>query len=123
MKMQNSNLPPYPEGHEYYGPFVEETLTNGWCYGLITQNPCPDHPDGCISGDGFVVAPDGCYAGLMWWAECPWEFEQINEPEGEKFFGVFEVRFTLPVRSEADLAANFRAVLPRIHAAYEQWKA
>jgi len=120
--MQRFKLPPYPEGNEYYGPLVEATLTDGWCYGTITQNPCPNHRDGCISGDGFVVAPDGCYAGLVWWQECPWEFKQIGEPKGDTFFGIFEVTFALPVRSDEDLAKNFRSTLPRLISAYKRWK-
>lgn len=84
--MQEPKLPPYLEGHEFYGGLVEATLADGWCYGAITQNPCPDHPEGCVSGDGFVVAPDGSYAGLVWWAECPWEFEQIGASKKDKFY-------------------------------------
>jgi hypothetical protein len=123
VKMQEPKLPQYPEGHEFYGRLVEATLTDGWCYGAITQTPCPDHPEGCVSGDGFAVAPDGSYAGLVWWAGCPWEFEQIGESKKDKFFGIFEVKFALPVRSEADLAENFRVTLPRLRSAYERWKA
>ncbi len=69
-----NELPPYPAGHKYYGPFVPETLIDGWCYGAITEFLEPDNPCGCDSGDGFVVAPDGSYCGLVWWTECPWEF-------------------------------------------------
>ena len=121
--MQNARLPPYPEGHEFYGPFVHATLTDGWCYGAITQSPCRDHSEGCVSGDGFVVAPDGCYAGLVWWTDCPWECKQIGEPKTDKFFGIFEVKFSRPVRTEADLTENFRVLLPRLRSAYELWKA
>jgi len=26
----SNQFPPYPEGHDYYGPFAEETLTDGF---------------------------------------------------------------------------------------------
>jgi len=120
---ENNKLPPYPEGHEYYGPFVVKTLTDGWCYGAITENPCDYCPECCPTGDGFAVAPDGSYAGLVWWTDCPWEFELIERPGPEKFFGVFEVRFPFPVKGEADLAKNFQTVLPQLQFAYERWKA
>ncbi len=114
-------LPRYPAGHEYYGPFVAGTLTDGWCYGAITEFLEPDTPEGCASGDGFVVAPDGSYCGLVWWTECPWEFKQIEGPRGERFWGIFEVRFPKPVNSVADLVDNFRAILPALQQSYEHW--
>jgi hypothetical protein len=118
----SSQFPPYPEGHEYYGAFAEETLTDGWCYGYITASPCDAHPDGCESGDGFAVAPDGTYAGLVWWTECPWEFERIGGSKGD-LFGVFEVRFPRAVRSIDDLVFNFRSVLPMLKNEHDTWLA
>ena len=44
-------------------PLIEETLTDGWCFGAITELA---QPDGCARGDRFVVAPDGSRAGLIW---------------------------------------------------------
>src|SRR5262249_52458442 len=115
--------PPYPAGHKYYGPFVEETLTHGWCYGAITEFIEPDKPEGCDSGDGFVAAPDGSYCGLVWWTECPWEFEQIEGPRREKFWGVFDVGFRRPVFAVGDWVENFGHVLPALRGSYEGWKA
>lgn len=118
-----SELPPYPTGHEYYGPFVVETLTGGWCYGAITEFLELENPDGCDSGDGFVVAPDGSYCGLVWWTRCPWEFEQIGGPRRQKCWGVFEVRFPKPVFSVADLVENFRHILPMLQKSHQKWRA
>jgi hypothetical protein len=119
----SNKLPPYPEGHKYYGSYVEETLTDGWCYGAITEFLEPDKPEGSDSGDGFVVAPDGSYCGLVWSTDCPWEFEQIEGPRRDKFWGVFEVRFPKPVRSLADLVDDFRHVLPGLRESYKRWLA
>ena len=109
-------LPPYPQGHSYYGPFVEETLTDGWCYGAITEYLPECGQEFCGSGDGFAVAPDGTYCGLVWWTDCPWEFEQIEGPRSERFWGIFELRFPKPIRSTQDLVDNFRHVLPTLQA-------
>lgn len=120
--MSASVLPPYPQGHPYYGPLVEETLTDGWCYGAITEYFEPERAEGCESGDGFVVAPDGSYCGLVWWTACPFEFELIEGPRRENFWGVFEVRFPKAVRSTQDLVDNFRQVLPALQDARDRWR-
>src|SRR4029079_3627381 len=58
----------YPAGHWYDGfPLVEETRTDGWCYGAVTEFNEPEcHPNGCESGNGFVETPDGARIGLVW---------------------------------------------------------
>jgi len=57
-----------PGAPVYHGfPLVEETRTDGWCYGAIAEFNQPEcHSDGCESGDGYVEAPDGSRAGLVW---------------------------------------------------------
>lgn len=89
---------------------------DGWYYGAITEFVDPEnYPDGCDSGDGFVQAPDGSRAGLVWWTDGPEEIVEIVPPEGDRW-GVWEVRFTRPVKSLDDLIANFRDVLPLLQA-------
>jgi hypothetical protein len=128
--MSKEELPPRPQGHEYYGPLEPATLTDGWCYGYVTLSPCPSHPEGCDSGDGYAVAPDGTYAGLVWWTQCPWEIEPAEDDDDDDgdsgnglCFGVFEVQFQRPVESTGDLVANFRDVLPLLKARRAQWLA
>ena len=118
--MSHDSLPPLPEGHKFYGPLEPATLTDGWCYGYITASPCDQHPDGCESGDGYAVAPDGAYAGLVWSTECPWVIEPVvgSASDDGLCFGVFEVRFTSPVATMDDLVANFRTILPHLRAQY-----
>lgn len=108
----NSVLPPYPQGHDFYGPFVEETLTDGWCYGSITEFIDSDRDEGCVSGDGFVVAPDGCYCGLVWSVDFPEPFEILRGPSREKCWAVLEVKFLKTVYSVQDLVDNFHSILP-----------
>lgn len=67
------------------------------------------------------MAPDGSYCGLVWWVDCPWEIEPIAGPRSDRLWGVFEVRFPKPIRVDADLVDNFRAILPALKAARERW--
>jgi hypothetical protein len=92
----------------YHGfPLLEETRTDGWCYGAITAF---DDPEGCEAGDGFVVAPDGSRAGLVW-SVGEFETQQVCEPTANRW-GVYEIAFPHPVRNVVDLVDCFRTVLP-----------
>lgn len=97
-----------PEGAPvYYGfPLVEATRTDGWCFGAITAF---EDPDGCDCGDGFVVAPDGSRAGLVWEVgEFP--VREVCGPDDGRW-GVYAVWFPKVVRSVEDLVECFRSVL------------
>jgi hypothetical protein len=116
----DANMPAFiarPAGSPvYHGfPLVEESRTDGWCFGAITAF---ENPDGCCGGDGFVVAPDGSRAGIVWMvSDSP--LEQISRPGSDRW-GVWFVPFPHPVRTVADLVDCFRHVLPqlqRLHAA------
>ena len=53
-----------PGAPVYHGfPLIPETCIDGWCYGAIMAF---ENPRGCKVGDGFVQAPDGSRAGLVW---------------------------------------------------------
>jgi hypothetical protein len=99
----------------YHGfPVVPETLTDGWVYGAITDYLDPDGADG---GDGYVIAPDGRRAGLVWAAD-EGAFAEISPPDQGRW-GVYAVWFPKPVRTLEDLIECFRHVLPdlqRVHA-------
>ncbi len=77
-----------PEGAPvYHGfPIIEKTCTDGWCFGAITDY---EDLDGCDSGDGFVVAPDGSRAGLVWDVG-DGELAQIIPPDEERW-GVYQI--------------------------------
>ncbi len=106
---------PKPIYHAF--PIVHETLTDGWLFGAITVY---EDPDGCKSGDGFVVAPDGSRAGLDWHVGRG-KIKQVAKPD-EHQWGVYDVFFPKPVRTTADLVKNFRAVLPQVKKVYDTLK-
>ena len=108
-----------PEGAPvYHGfPVVGETMTDGWCFGAITDF---SDPDGCSGGDAFVVAPDGSRAGLIWEVgDGP--PQQVLPPDEERW-GVYSVWFPKTVRNVDDLVHCFRTVLPSLQAIHAQIK-
>ena len=107
-----------PRRNRWYDGFslVEETRTDGWCYGAITEFNEPEcHPDGCESGDGYVETPDGSRIGLAW---STGNFAGTWDRAGDQGMGVFEVAFPKPVKNLDDLVECFRTVLPEIQALY-----
>lgn len=95
----------------YYGfPVIEETLTEGWLFGAITA--FDDDPEGRTFGDGFVIAPDGSRAGIVWEVG---EFatREICAPTSDRW-GVYGVAFPHAVRCISDLVEGFRAVMPEL---------
>jgi len=101
----------------YHGfPLIEETRTEGWCFGAITDFLSPDSELGCTYGDGYVEAPDGTRAGLVWEVG-QGEIQQILPPEPGRW-GVYAVWFSQPVRSVDDLLSNFRGILPALMETY-----
>ena len=116
----NPELPAFlarPEETPVYHGFdlVEETRTDGWCFGAITEF---EDLDGCEDGDGFVVAPDGSRAGIVWEVGDR-EIEEISPPEQDRW-GVYAVWFPRPVRTVEDLVFGFRSVLPGLRRKYEE---
>ena len=98
----------------YHGfPLIEETETDGWLYGAITDF---EVPEGARAGDGFVQAPDGRRAGLVWEVGAG-ELAEISAPD-EQRWGVYAIWFPTPIRNAADLAACFRHVLPQLKAVH-----
>ena len=101
-------------GHWLDGfPLVEETRTDGWCYGAISEFNEPEcHPDGCESGDGYVEAPDGSRTQLTWATgtfAAKW-----TPPPGGHGNGVYEVAFPKRVKNLHDLVECFKSVVPQI---------
>jgi hypothetical protein len=94
----------------YHGfPVIEESETDGWKYGAITAfEGVRDEKQ----GDGFVIAPDGSRAGIVW--DTGGAHFSVILPPGEGRWGVYGVRFPTAVSSRQDLIQNFRAVLPQL---------
>ena len=102
------NLPAFlarPAGTPvYHGfPLIEETRTDGWVYGAITE--VPDSKDG-TEGDAYVEAPDGARAGIAW-SVGSYPTRAICRP-GPARWGVLGIAFPRPVRSMEDLIFCFR---------------
>ncbi len=92
---------------------------DGWQLGLIAS-PWPG-PWPKRNGDLFVSAPGGEQAGIAWESGGP-EFLRIAEPSDGRW-GVFQVRFPIPVLGPEDLIRNFHAVLPLLRREHAAWQA
>ena len=106
-----------PEGAPaYHGfPIIPETATDGWYFGAITEFA---DPNGCDSGDAFVVAPDGSRAGLVWDVG-EGEVKDISPPDAKRW-GVYQIWFPKRTRTTDDLVTCFRAVLPQLQQIYQR---
>jgi hypothetical protein len=102
----------------YHGfPLIPETYKDGWCFGAITDF---QDPSGCTWGDGFVQAPDGSRAGLVWQVGNG-SLSEIMPPEPDRW-GVYAIYFPRPVSNLKDLRECFEQVLPQLRERYEQIK-
>jgi hypothetical protein len=87
----------------YHGfPIIPETMTEGWCFGAITEYASAA---GCDSGDAFVVAPDGSRAGLVWEVG-EGEPSEICAPNDTRW-GVYALYFPRVIRTTDDLVVCF----------------
>lgn len=104
-------------------PLVMETETDGFIYGEITDHFNFDYEEEahCTSGDGFVQAPDGSRAGIIWDIEEKPYISVSIEPEEDRW-GVYYIGFVKPIKTMDDLIFNFRRVLPLIKDAYNKAK-
>jgi hypothetical protein len=95
----------------YHGfVIVPETYIDGWVLGEITAYI------GAESGDGFVVAPDGSRAGLVWEVG-DGSLTEVLPPEPSRW-GVYAIWFPYEMRKMEDLISNFRSVLPVLKMQY-----
>lgn len=106
-----------PPGHApaYHGFVVlGASEVDGWTLGMITEFG--------VEGDGFVVAPDGRRAGLVWTADGAEYFESggaefYTEVLGadERRWGVYAVGVRRPLRGPEDARSYLAALLPWLH--------
>jgi len=86
---------------------IASSERDGWLLGHIGipwPGPWPKK-----NGDLFVADPEGWQAGIAWESDGP-DIAMIAGPS-EGRWGVFQLRFPLPVMSEHDLVRNFHLVL------------
>jgi hypothetical protein len=105
-----------PGAPVYHGfPLIDGAEVDGWQLGMITGFAAG--PDS--GGDGYVVAPDGRRAGLVWESETSEPYiEQVMAPE-EGRWGVWAIGLPSPLRSEADARAYLAAALPLLRPKWE----
>lgn len=89
---------------------IESSRHEGWALGYIGI-PWPG-PWPKFNGDLFVVDSEGWQAGLSWESTGP-QVVEISGPCAARW-GVYQVRFSLPVMSEHDLVRNFVEILPML---------
>jgi hypothetical protein len=106
-----------PAGSPVYHGYVvvPETYIDGWVLGEVTPFLREQ------SGDGFVVAPDGTQASLVWEVGAV-DVAEIMPATPQKW-GVYAVAFPEPMKNTKDLVSNFRAVLPALQAAHARARA
>jgi hypothetical protein len=98
---------------------IPESERDGWRLGLIGvpwPGPWPKR-----NGDLFVAAPNGDQAGIAWETGGP-DLARISGPS-EGRWGVFQLRFPLPVMCADDLVRNFHVVLPLLQREYAAYHA
>jgi hypothetical protein len=113
-------MTPPPGSKPYHGfPLIEETRWHGWCYGAVTDFLEADSEAGCSIGDGFVEAPDGSRAGLMWNVDPEPKFAVVEGPSGSRW-GLFH--FTIPeaIASVRDLQQTFWRMVPVLEQLYQR---
>lgn len=74
------------------------------------------------SGAGALTGPDGSQAGLRWMLSDDGPYIMRLEPPGGEHWGVYQLGFTRPVRSEADLLANLTEHLPKLQLIYRRFR-
>lgn len=108
-----------PGAPAYYGfPVLDASETDGWRLGVISD---PTGSTGTDYLDGFVVAPDGSRAGLIWVANEN-AISQVLAPTPDRW-GVYKVPLPSGVNGEAELIAAFRHVLPELKSLWQNARA
>lgn len=105
-----------PGAPVYHGfPLIEGAEVDGWQLGMITGFAAGPN----ATGDGYVVAPDGRRAGLVWESETSEAYiEEVLAPE-EGRWGVWAIGLPVPLCSEADAGAYLAAAIPFLRPKWE----
>jgi hypothetical protein len=123
-ELTDPSKPPFlaapPGSKPYHGhPLLEETRTEGWCLGAVTDPFEPDCEGGCTTGDAFVEAPDGSRAGVVWTVDERPRFGVVCRPDRGRW-GVFHFTVLAPIASMDDIREAFTAMLPALKGLYKR---
>lgn len=110
-------MAPPPGSPPYYGFAVTDITADGFALGLISD---PLDDDRAASqGDGFVVAPDGSRAGLVWKVDAPYAFRTVEDTDAR--WGVWLVGVSAPWTSRQAVEAAFPAIVADLKPHWEAW--
>ena len=94
-------------------PVITATECEGWYFGAISDLVEFKNFD---SGDGYVIAPDGSRAELLWQIG-KGDITQVLPPD-EQRWGAYAVWFPKSIRTLDDLVFGFRYILPNLQKFY-----
>jgi hypothetical protein len=106
-----------PGAPAYRGfPLVEGAEVDGFQLGMISGMGED------VVGDGYVVAPDGSRAGLIWAAEVEEAYCSEQLAPGPGRWGVFAVGLPLPLRNPEQARAYLAGLLPELRPRWQAWR-
>src|SRR5262249_1750694 len=108
-----------PDGSPVYHGFVilDDMVIDGFTLGKITH--CEAEP--LETGDGFVVAPDGSRAGIVWEVCDSRYFHEVVPIEVDRWgCGVSAL---LPMTSRENARKNLESILSQLKSRWAEWKA
>lgn len=108
-----------PEGAPvYHGfPVLQDVEFDGFLLGKITDFEAQPSR----YGDGFVVAPDGSRAGLVWEVSDEPHFSEVC-PEDAERWGVWAVNFPHPMNGRENARRNLETVLSELKKKWQKWR-
>jgi len=106
-----------PGAPVYYGfVILDDVSVDGFTLGKITDFEA----EPCNYGDGFVFAPDGSRAGLVWEVSEKSYFSEVLAPDLDRW-GVWAVSFPNPMTSRKNALANLVMILPQLKEKWLEW--
>lgn len=110
-----------PDGAPPYHGFGLTTVTvDGFRLGAISD--FLNDPAAAEGGDGFVEAPDGSRAGIVWkWEDDAYVFQTV-EPTSDRW-GVWLVGVPHRMTDLESARANFELIVPMLRPHWEAWRA
>lgn len=110
-------MAPPPGAPPYHGFQVLDVDVGGFRLGAISD--FLTDPRAAEHGDGFVVAPDGSRAGLVWKLDEPYVFRTVEDTDGR--WGVWLAGIAEPMTDLASAERAFRGIVAELRPHWEAW--
>ena len=110
-------MSPPPGAPPYYGFQVLDIEVDGFRMGVISD--FFDDPTAAEGGDGFIVAPDGSRAGLVWKLDKPYAFRTVEDTENR--WGVWLVGISEPLVDLSSAQRVFADVVSVLRPHWDAW--